>query len=468
MRVKIQAKLRNGTGTITGIGAPRPDYPLRGSPFVVSLGLHGLVVAALMSVTFSGKSSKRPVYDEFIKPNAHRLVYYDFRRKVPEVSPVKKVGRTPDPRGAELSRQAIIATSRKPKSEQVFISVPAPKVEIRQDMPTPLLVARLDTILPVPAAPPKPKKFVPPPPAKQEPKLPMQTPVLDAPVPPAYSAAPSPLVSPALIFPKLATPARVAPEAPTAQKGNAPADIAVASLHPSQDADAPVPNGERPGSFSKAPKQGAAASGDASATATLTVPDLTIRPPKAEPPPAPPPPAPPPAPTREILYAERMRSIPLSTLSVPLRPSSRMIPPAVDARFHGRNVYTIIIPMERMAAYGGDWIMWFADRELKPSETPVVRAPVPFRKLEPVDQPPPGDRTGERIQIAATIDKSGRLNGITLLTKTTPAVQRAVFQDVTSWEFRPATRDGAAVDVDVVMEIPFSIPTAVARRAEPQ
>ena len=29
-------------------------------------------------------------------------------------------------------------------------------------------------------------------------------------------------------------------------------------------------------------------------------------------------------------------------------------------------------------------------------------------------------------------------------------MQRAVFQDVTSWEFRPATRDGSPVDVDVV------------------
>lgn len=460
MRVKIQAKRR--ARTITGLEAPRPDYPLRSGWFFVSVVVHGLIVVGLMSVTFSGTPTQRPIYDEFIKPHEHKIIFYDFRKKVPDVAPVTRVGRVPDPRGVELSKQAIIASSRKPKSQQVFITVPAPKVEIRHDLPTPLLVARLETILPAPAAPPKARKFVPPPPAKQEPKLPMKTPVLDAPVPPASSSAVSPLVAPTLTFPTLTAPARVAPEASVAHSGNAQADIAVASLHPSENADAAVPNGDRPGRFSKAPKQGEPASGDNTASATLTVPDLTIRQPKPEPPPPPPP-----IPTHEVLYAERVRGIPQSTLSVPLRPSNRMIPPAVDARFQGRNVYTIVIPMERMATYTGDWIMWFADRESKLGETPVVHAPVPFRKLEPVDQPPPSDRTGARVQLAATLGRNGRLNSITLLTKTTTGVVRVVMDDVTAWEFQPATRDGKPVDVDVVMEIPFNIPTAVARSTQP-
>ena len=463
MLVKIQAKRRDRT--FTGLDAPRPDYPLRGGWFVISVAVHGLIVVALMSATFSGKPVQRPIYDEFIKPNQHKIVFYDFRKPAPDVTPVTKVGHTPDPRGVELSKQAIIASSRKPKSEQVFITVPAPQVEIRHDQPTPILVARLETVLPAPVVRPKAKTFVPPPPSKQEPKLPMQTPVLDAPVPPVSSAPVSPLAAPTLAFPKLAAPARVAQEAPTAHPGNAQADIAIASLHPSENPDAAVPNGDRPGRFSKAPKQGEASSGDAISTAAVTVPDLAIRTPKVEP--APPPP-PPPIPTHEILYSDSVRGIPQSTLSVPLRPSSRMIPPAVDARFQGRNVYTIVIPMERMVAYTGDWIMWFADREAKPGETPVVRAPVPFRKLERVDQASASDRTRERIQFAATLGKNGRLNGVTLLTGTSPAVLRAVIDDVTAWEFQPATRDGKTVDVDVVLEIPFSLAVPVARSTQPQ
>ena len=44
---------------------------------------------------------------------------------------------------------------------------------------------------------------------------------------------------------------------------------------------------------------------------------------------------------------------------------------------------------------------------------------------------------------------------------------KAVIQDVASWEFKPATRDGTAVDVDVVLEIPFSFSSEIAKRATP-
>jgi hypothetical protein len=257
-----------------------------------------------------------------------------------------------------------------------------------------------------------------------------------------------------MVFSGAATLPKNAPEAPVAHTGNARADIAVASLHPSPDANTPLPTGERPARFSKAPTVGAAASGEGNGT--LTVPDLTIRKPKPEPDP------PPSVPRHEVLYAERVRGIPLSTLSVPLRPANRMIPPGVDARFRGRNVYTIVIPIEHMSAYSGDWIMWFADREAKPGETPVVRAPVPFRKLEVVDQNPPGSQSGERIQFAAMLSKSGKLLDITLLTQRSPAIARVVLEDVSAWEFRPASRDGVPVDVDVVLEIPFRLPVSVA------
>jgi hypothetical protein len=440
MLVKVQAKLHPRTPD----QAWRQDYPLRVSPFFLSFISHCLAIATLTLVTFPGGSRERPVYEELIKPHEHQILFYDFLKKVPDVTPVKKVGSAPDPRGVELSEQAIIASSRKPKSKQMLILVPAPKIEIHEDLPAPLLVARLNLALPPGPARPKPKSFVPPQPPKPEPKLPIPTPILDAQAVPVISL---------MVAPPLAT------DAPTSPIGDAPADIAVASLHPSQKADDLVPNGERPGRFSKAPIQGAAASGDANASAALTAPDLTIRHPKQERTAV--------TPTRAVLYAERVRNIPLSTLSAPLRPASRMIPQEVDTRFRGRNVYTIVIPMENMLGYAGDWIIWFADRKSKPGETPVVRAPVPFRKLEAVDQPPPSDRTRDRIQLAATLTTNGRLDGITLLSKTDIAMQDTVFQDLTSWEFRPAMRDGAPVDVDVILEIPFNLPTAVARSAQP-
>lgn len=457
MRVKVQAKLP--TAVLNELNRPLPDYPLQLRSFLVSMGVHGLAIAALVTVASSpGAEPDRPIYSELIKPNEHKILFYDFRKKVPDVAPLKKVGATKEPRGAELSKQAIIATSKKPKSKLVFISVPAPKFEVHQDMPAQLLIAQLDTSIPTLPSKPKPKNFVPPPAAKREPKLPVPTPVIETPAPTIASAA-APLPVPETVFSAAATLPRKAPEAPVARIGNARADIAVASLHPAPDANTPLPTGERPARFSKAPAVGPAASGDPNGT--LSVPDLTVRKPKPEP--DPPPPS---VPRHEVLYAERMRGVPLSTLSVPLRPANRMIPPSVDARFRGRNVYIIVIPIEHMAAYGGDWIMWFADRESKPGETPVVRAPVPFRKLEVVDQNPPATSSGARIQFAATLGKNGKLASVTLLTQGSPATARAVLDDLSAWEFRPASRDGVPVDVDVVLEIPFRLPVSVA--ANPQ
>jgi hypothetical protein len=156
------------------------------------------------------------------------------------------------------------------------------------------------------------------------------------------------------------------------------------------------------------------------------------------------------------MYAERLRGIPLSTLSVPLRPYTRTIPAAMEARFRGRSVYTIVIPIENMPVYTSDWIAWFSEREAKPGETPIVYAPLPQRKLEALDDPTAA-HTKQRIQLAATLSKEGKLSGISLLSNAPAAVGQAAIQDLASWEFKPATRNGAPVDVDIVLEIPFNI-----------
>jgi TonB family protein len=73
-----------------------------------------------------------------------------------------------------------------------------------------------------------------------------------------------------------------------------------------------------------------------------------------------------------------------------------------------------------------------------------------------------GNRTERRLQIVAVIKRDGRLDDISLLRRSSPAVEQAVIQDLQSWEFKPATRAGMAVDVDVVFEIPFNLSAEVA------
>ena len=70
---------------------------------------------------------------------------------------------------------------------------------------------------------------------------------------------------------------------------------------------------------------------------------------------------------RSCCTADRLRSLPVSTLSVPLHPASRTIPASIEGRFRGRNVYTMVIPIENLAEYSADWIIWFAERDPKPA-----------------------------------------------------------------------------------------------------
>ena len=46
-----------------------------------------------------------------------------------------------------------------------------------------------------------------------------------------------------------------------------------------------------------------------------------------------------------------------------------------------------------------------------------------------------------------------------------PGIEQAVIQDLSSWEFKPATRDSVPVDVDFVIEVPYSLPPQIARSA---
>jgi hypothetical protein len=239
----------------------------------------------------------------------------------------------------------------------------------------------------------------------------------------------------------------------TNSAGNAKTDIAVASLHPG---NGPVPEGSRGGQFSKAPTLGEPASGEVSGSG-LTVPNLSIKEDRSKA-------AGPPQVFKATIYADKVRSVPVSTLSVPLRPGSRTIPRTIDARFQGRDVYTMVIPIENLPRYSGDWILWFAERDQKTGDRPSLRAPIPLRKVEPLEEPLASARTEFRVQLLALIKRDGKVEGISLLRNLAPAMEQAVIQDLASWEFKPATRDGVPVDVDIVVEIPFSLPPEIARR----
>ena len=225
-------------------------YPIRPTSLLASVAAHGALIGLLWILPSS--ESKTPIYDELIRPQEHKIIYYDFRKPLPEVSPSKPILRSKQSRGSEVSKQTIIATSPQAKSEKQLIWTPAPKLELPQDLPAEDLVMKAaPTILALPAPPKEPAKppkvFQPPIRAAQEPKLPPQTAL---PPPPTISTPTGPQVPMRSGLAVLPPPPL--PEPPSLD-GTSNVNIAVANLNIIEKSLQAPPDGARPAQFSKAP-----------------------------------------------------------------------------------------------------------------------------------------------------------------------------------------------------------------------
>lgn len=512
----MSLKIRVRTASSLERPALARGYRIRPASFIFSVLFHVVVVTGLVLLPHTpleeeAQAHNRPIYDELIKPEEKKIVWYapPPKKDLPDVSAEQRIGTFPLPRAPKKADLAIIATSPKPKSVKQFIWQPVPKVELHQDLPAPNLIARAAMAIPAPPPPPEPKPkiekpdtqgakapqpnisppapngdvkkaeqtntqpvdipqprkaFVPPPPSQRPPRvvIPVQTADLQAPdanitgAATARSVLPEGIGAPA--FSKGLPPPPNAPPGPVNQAGNGKVDIAVVGLNP--NAKGKVPDGSRAGEFAQAPNVGEVATGEV--TGGFGVPNLTIRegkpvaPPHVEPP------------RKVVLYSDRLRSLPVSTLSLPLHPASRTLPASIESRFRGRSVYTMVIPIENLPEYTSDWIIWFTEHQTTDAAAPPlnVRAPVPLRKFESVEPVPPGARTEIRVQLAGVITKEGKLEVHGLLRNLSLALEGAVLRDVESWEFKPALRDGVPMDIDVVIEIPFSLPPQIAQKTD--
>ena len=61
------------------------------------------------------------------------------------------------------------------------------------------------------------------------------------------------------------------------------------------------------------------------------------------------------------------------------------------------------------------------------------------------------------MQLSAVIHTDGYVYGITVLNGLDPRLDRNAMTALRKWEFEPARRDGAPVDIDIVIEIPFRL-----------
>ncbi|MBI4463993.1 MAG: energy transducer TonB [Acidobacteria bacterium] len=169
-----------------------------------------------------------------------------------------------------------------------------------------------------------------------------------------------------------------------------------------------------------------------------------------------------PAPTRSLpsaaspdmaqLLAKASRPTLLSSLprGTPLEPEN----------FGGRHVYTLHINMPNLSSASGSWVLRFAELDGEGARNQnKISSPMAVRKVDPQYEP---SAIRERVEgiviLAAQILRDGSVANIRVVNSLDPRLDLSAIQAFTRWQFEPAKRNGTAVDLDVLVQIPFRLP----------
>jgi len=123
--------------------------------------------------------------------------------------------------------------------------------------------------------------------------------------------------------------------------------------------------------------------------------------------------------------------------------------------FSGKKYYSMILNMPNLTSSGGSWIIRFA--ELKESgQRGDLTAPVAMDKVDPAYPPDlMRDHVEGVVTLYAVIHSDGSVGEIRVLEGVDERLDRNARSALSRWRFRPAMRNGAPVDLEAVVHIPF-------------
>jgi TonB family protein len=123
--------------------------------------------------------------------------------------------------------------------------------------------------------------------------------------------------------------------------------------------------------------------------------------------------------------------------------------------FAGRRSYTLAVNMPNLNSAIGSWIIHFVERDqgVVPSE---IAAPEVVNKSDPAY---PGDLIHDGVQgsviLTAIIRADGSVSDIAVAQSVDPQLDQNAVQALSRWVFRPALKNGQAIDLDAVITVPF-------------
>jgi TonB family protein len=148
-------------------------------------------------------------------------------------------------------------------------------------------------------------------------------------------------------------------------------------------------------------------------------------------------------------------------------PDFASLPPGAkpETVFAYKKVYTLNVNMPNLNSATGSWILNFSELHSDSENTHHARqtaelsGPVPVQKVDP--QYPPtliSERVAGEVILYAVIRRDGSVDGIQLVRGIDPQLDANAVKALRQWKFRPGAKQGAPVDLEAIVHIPFRLP----------
>jgi TonB family protein len=139
-------------------------------------------------------------------------------------------------------------------------------------------------------------------------------------------------------------------------------------------------------------------------------------------------------------------------------PTTLNAPSKIEEKvFGGRRYYSMTLNMPNLTSAGGSWIIRFAVLNETTEKGDVV-APQAMVKVDPAY---PAELMRDRVEgtvtLYAVIFKDGSVGGVKVLRGVEEKLDESARAALAKWKFHPATKNGSAVDLETVVQIPFVV-----------
>ena len=145
-------------------------------------------------------------------------------------------------------------------------------------------------------------------------------------------------------------------------------------------------------------------------------------------------------------------------------PDFASLPPGAKPEiiFAARRVYTLNVNMPNLNSSTGSWIMNFS--EFRTGGRPKITTndlsgPVPIKKVDPkYPQALIAERVAGEVILYAIIRRDGSVDSIQVVRGIDRELDANAMRALAQWQFRPALKQGAPVELEAIVHIPFRLP----------